>query len=122
MNISKTKALEDAQSKAEEKAKELSIKYQTKVNPIVFKVDAESDDIVIGYLKEPQRFVKLRMMDKGMTSPITAASEVMETCLIKEESDPRIMSEAQENDVFYIGATKVVYDLVQVAINLVKKN
>lgn len=118
----KGKTEKEVNDLAADKAKELSLKYGVKVSPIVFKESKQSQEIIVGFIKEPPRFVKLRMMDKGMTSPITAASEVMETCLIKEESDARIYSELPENDVFYMGATMVVYAMVEVAINQLKKN
>lgn len=102
------------------KADELGVKHGVKVHPIVFKLDG-SEEQVIGYLKEPPRFVKLRVMDKGLTQPVSAASEVVDAYLIKEESDARIYSEASENDVYYIGATMEAYNLVQLAVNQFKK-
>jgi len=102
------------------KAKELSAKHGAVVHPIVFKVEG-SDDEVIGFMKEPPRFVKLRVMDKGLTSPITAASEVVDAYLIKEESDSRIYNESPENDKYYLGATLEAYNLVTLAVNQFKK-
>ena len=102
------------------KADELSQKHGSKVYPLVFMVEG-SDDQVIGYIKEPPRFVKLRVMDKGFTNPISAASEVVDAYLIKEESDPRIWSEDQTNDKYYIGATLEAYNMVKLAINQFKK-
>jgi hypothetical protein len=102
------------------KADELSIKKGSKVHPLVFMVEG-SDDQIIGYIQEPPRFVKLRVMDKGLTSPISAASEVVDAYLIKEESDARIYSEAAENDKYYIGATLEAYNLVTLAVNQFKK-
>lgn len=116
------KSEKEVNEEAAKLAIELTTKHGVKVSPIVFKVDKNATESIVGFIKEPPRFVKLRMMDKGMTSPITAASEVMETCLIKEESDARIYSELSENDVYYMGATMVVYSMVEVAINQLKKN
>lgn len=113
---------EQVEAKANKKAEELTKTHGVKVSPIIFKAKPTDEEFVVGFLKEPPRFVKLRMMDKGLTAPITAASEVMETCLIKESSDARIYSELPENDVFYMGATMVVYSMVEVAINQLKKN
>ena len=101
------------------KANELTTKHGVKVHPIVFKLEGSED--VVGYIKEPPRFVKLRVMDKGLTQPISAASEVVDAYLIKEESDERIYSEAPENDVYYIGATMEAYNLVKMAVNQYKK-
>ena len=60
-------------------------------------------------------------MDKGLTNPITAASEIVDAYLIKEESDPRIWDEKQVNDKYYIGAAYEAYNLVTMAVNQFKK-
>jgi hypothetical protein len=108
------------QEEIELKAAELTAKHGAKVHPIVFMVEG-SDDQIIGWIKEPPRFVKLRVMDKGLTSPISAASEVVDAYLIKEESDPRIYSESSDNDKYYLGATLEAYNLVTLAVNQFKK-
>jgi hypothetical protein len=103
-----------------EKAAQLSEKHGCKVFPLIFKLDS-ADENVIGYIKEPPRFVKLRIMDKGLTNPVSSASEVVDAYLIKEESDPRIYSEASENDAYYLGATLEAYNLIVLAVNQFKK-
>jgi hypothetical protein len=108
------------QEEIESKVQELSVKHSAVIHPIVFKVE-DSEDTIVGFIKEPPRFVKLRVMDKGLTSPVTAASEVVDAYLIKEESDPRIYSEAPENDKYYLGATLEAYNLVTLAVNQFKK-
>ena len=108
------------QEEIEQYAEELSKKNQgVKVHPIVFKGNDEED--VVGYIKEPPRFVKLRVMDKGLTQPVTAASEVVDAYLIKEESDARIYSEDAANDKYYLGACLAAYNLVQMSVNQFKK-
>lgn len=100
----------------QERAEELSKKYKTKVMPIVF-VDEETEEEIVGFIKEPARMVKLRVMDKAMTSPITASSELFETIFLEEESDKRIMSE----DKYYLGATMEAFKTVEMAVNTFKK-
>ena len=102
------------------KADDLSKKHNCKVFPIVFKAVDGGEDVV-GFIKEPPRFVKMRVMDKGLTNPVSAASEVVDAYLIKEESDARIYSEETENDVYYIGATMEAYSMVKMAVNQFKK-
>jgi len=102
------------------KATELSVKHGVKVHPLIFAIP-NSEEKVIGYLKEPPRAIKLRVMDKGLTEPVTAASVVVDAYIIREESDPRILSEASENDVYYMGACMEAYSLIQLAINQFKK-
>ena len=82
--------------------------------------DTETNEDVVGFIKEPPRFVKLRVMDKGLTAPATAAAEIVDAYLIKEESDVRIYSETAD-DKFYLGATMEAYNMVSMAVNQFKK-
>ena len=100
---------------------ELSKQHGCPVHAMVFTDGVNVDDKIIGFLKEPPRFVKLRVMDKGLTSPITAASEVVEGYLIKDASDPRIWDEKPENDKYYIGATMEAYNMISMSVNQFKK-
>ena len=101
------------------KAEELTQKNGVKVHPIQFKTEDGED--VLGFIKEPPRFVKMRVMDKGLVSPVTAASEIVDAYLIKEESDSRIYDEKPENDKYYLGAVMEAYSLVTMAVNQLKK-
>lgn len=108
--------------KAEElelKAKELSEKHGCVVHPLLF--DDGNGGHVSGFIKEPSRIVKMRALDKSFQSPITAASELLDVCLIKEESDARIYSESPENDHIYIGAAMAAMDMVKMSVNQFKK-
>lgn len=100
------------------KADELTQREGCKVHPLVF---TDGTDNIIGYMKEPPRFVKLRVMDKGLTQPATAASEVVDAYLIKDSSDTRIWDEKPENDRYYLGATMEAYNLINMAVNQFKK-
>lgn len=101
-----------------DKAGALTTKEGCKVHPLVF---GDIDDQIIGFIKEPPRHVKLRVMDKGLTQPATAAAEVVEAFLIKEESDSRIWDEKPENDKYYLGATMEAYNMINMAVNQFKK-
>ena len=100
----------------EKKATELSAKLGCNVLPIVF-VDEETNEQIVGYIKEPSRMVKLRAMDKAMTSPMTSASEMFEAIFLREESDPRI----EKEDKYYLGATMEAFKTVELAVNSFKK-
>ena len=102
------------------KAESLSINHNCIVHPIVFQ-EPESDERIVGFLKEPPRHVKLRVLDKGMTSPMTASAEMIDAYLIREDSDARIWDEKPENDKYYLGATMVANDLIKMSINQFKK-
>lgn len=108
------------QEQIEEKVQELSVKHNVSIHPIVFKVEG-SDETIVGFIKEPPRFVKLRIMDKAMESPVSAASEIIDAYLIKEESDPRIYSESSENDQYYMGAALTAFSFIKIATNTFKK-
>lgn len=108
------------QEEIQKKADELSIKHACKVHPLVFK-DAENEEDIIGYLKEPPRHVKLRVMDKGFSAPATAAAEVVDAFLIKEESDSRIYDENPANDKYYLGAVMEAYNMISLSVNMLKK-
>lgn len=101
------------------KAQQLSEKHNCIVHPIVFNIN--EDEQILGFIKEPPRFVKLRVMDKGLTAPATAAAEVVDGFLIKEESDVRIYDEKPENDKYYLGATMEAYNMITMAVNQFKK-
>jgi hypothetical protein len=101
------------------KADELTQREGCKVHPLVFMDEAEKN--VVGFIKEPPRHVKLRVMDKGLTSPATAAAEVVDAFLLKDASDIRIWDEKPENDKYYLGATMEAYNMINMAVNQFKK-
>lgn len=107
---------EEAQTKADE----LSVQLTVKVHPIVFQED-ETGPLIIGFIKEPSRMVKLAVLDKSVMGGFSAAAEMLDTVLIKEHSDPRIYSERSEDDKIYLGAVMAAYDLVKFSVNTLKK-
>lgn len=108
------------QEEIEKKAAELSKKHNCKVTPIVFRDEDNNEDIV-GFIKEPTRALKLRVMDKAMTSPVTASSELFDAILLREESDARFSSEKSEDDKYYLGGTMEAFKTVEMAVNTFKK-
>lgn len=104
-----------------QKAEQLSQQHKCNVIPLYFKV-AQSEPVV-GFFKEPPRFMKLQIMDKiSAMQGMTAASAALDAYLIREESDARIWDEKSENDVYYLAATQELLFSIQVAVNQVKKN
>jgi hypothetical protein len=101
---------------AGKQAEALSIKLNCKVLPIVFH-DEETGEDIIGFIKEPSRMVKLRVMDKAMTAPVSASAELFESVFIEEESDKRFMT----IDKYYLGATMEAFSTVEMAVNTFKK-
>lgn len=93
------------------KALELSKKYDNEeITPISFDVKGEQ---IIGYLREPGYESIMYATDKFMSqSPMEGAENVVRTCLLRDESDPRITSEEKKHakirSSFVIAALKVV--------------
>lgn len=106
---------------AAEKAKALEQVYKCKVHPLVFRVDEDGTDYCVGYMKDPPRLTKMRVLDKSLMSPMTAAEEMLTSCLIVDESDPRILSENPEYDSIHIGAVMVASSLIKYLTNQFKK-
>jgi hypothetical protein len=109
--------IEEIQAKADA----LSVARNVKVHPLVF-IDPKTEEQIVGYIEEPNRATKTRVLDKGLISPVTAASELMDVVLIKEESNPRIYSEKSEDDSIYLGAVMACYETIKVSVNQIKKN
>jgi len=101
------------------KAEELTLREGVKVYPMIFPQASGVD--VVGYLKEPSRMTKIRVMDKAMSMPITASYELFEACLLSADSDAIFTSERPEHDAFILGATMAAYNLVIIAVDSYKK-
>lgn len=112
--------VKEKKSEAQNKADKLSEKLGVTVHPIIFQEDKDSP-LIVGYIKEPSRMVKLAVLDKSVMGGFSAAAEMLETVLLKEESDPRIYSERSEDDKIYLGTVMAAYDLVKFSVNTLKK-
>lgn len=122
MEQPKLDPVDELRQEMAQKAAELSEVHKTKVHPILFFADEEMKDPVKGYLKEPARLAKTRILDKStQLGDWSAAAEMMELCLIKEESDSRMWSEAQECDQIYFGACNECQKLIRISLNQFKK-
>lgn len=105
------------------KAEELSKREGVKVHPILFYLNGNESDPVIGYIKEPSRLAKIRILDKGeQIGSNTAAAEMLDMCLLDKDSDQRITNPSQEYDSVYLGAAFECQKIIQFAINQIKKN
>lgn len=113
--------LDEQQTICEEKSKQLSLHYKARVIPIILRDEENEGAWIVGYMKEPNRITKLRMLDKSMQGMISAAAELFEVCILKEESDGRIYSDRPEHDKYYIGASLAANNFVQTSIDQFKK-
>lgn len=105
----------------EVKAEQLSKALNCTVKPLVF-VDAETKEEVVGFVKEPDRLLKLRMLDKSQQDgAFSFAAQVYDSILLKEESDPRLSSLDSKYDRYYLGGVMEAYKMVEISINNFKK-
>lgn len=110
------------------KAQELTTSLKRKVVPIIL-LDmgyAENGKYVIGYMFRPDLVAQLRMCDKGQAYAsgfsMEEGSKVLESLLIKNESDSRINMETEEGEVYWKGAVSRLIEFVQTALPVIKKN
>jgi len=108
------------QEQIELKSQQLSERENNLVTPIVF-VDEDTNEKVVGYIKTPSRLVKLRVLDKSMQSMTTAAADLFEATLLKNDSDPRLSSDRSEHDKYYIAGALEAYKLIEISVNTFKK-
>jgi hypothetical protein len=109
-----------AQDKAAQLTETLKAKGVFKVHPIVFR-DEKTSDVITGFVKEPSRMAKMAVMDKALMGSFSAVEEILDSVLIKEESDPRMWSESQEFDDIRMGLVMAVYNLIRYKSNTLKK-
>lgn len=106
---------------ARTKAEQLSTTHGVKVHPMVFST-GDGSQWITGFMKEPQRIAKARAMDKTlMGQGFSVGLELLEACLIREESDPRIMSEKSEDDEIVLGACNFATTLIKLSVNHTEK-
>ena len=117
----KKSKLELRKKEIEDKRLELKTIHGVEVHAIFF--NTKEDGEVVGYLKEPDRISKMRALDMfTMGQFALSASTLLETCLIKEESDTRILSELPEHDSIYLGFLMEAQALVKYYSSQTKKN
>jgi hypothetical protein len=84
------------------KAAELEKRENRKVYPFAF--ETKEGEQIVGYMLEPNRQAKMACIDEMTKSITVAGSKLLEACLLKNDSDPRISSDKPEDDAIYISA------------------
>jgi len=119
--------MEKTNAWAEETQKALEEKFSAEAGKPVkvhkFKFFGTSkEDVAWLFVKEPDRFTKMQVMDLSVQSLTQAGNLLIQTCGVQEGfSDPRFFDENQENDKLWLGAIMKASELVQFAIAEVKK-
>jgi len=105
-------------AKAKEIAERLGL---SKVFPYIA-IDEDTDERVVGYLKEPNYLQKLYAMDKmAKTGIFLAGEELRPELTIKEESDERTYSESSSCDKYRLGMATECVTMIEAAQNSFKK-
>lgn len=100
------------------KCAELKLKHNTNVFAIVIKGGENVEDAV-AYIKEPTLTTELMVLDRGMMGSMWATcSDVLDTHLIKEESDPRI---CESNKPYWKGAIRMIMQMIETSHGEFKK-
>jgi hypothetical protein len=116
------KALHTTQKEAAQvMADRLSVERGVEVHPLAFYDNDNPDRLIIGFIEEPRRMVKIALMNKSPVYPFSAACEMYDVIVIKEHSDPRLWSEDPKFDSLYMGAANEAYNLVKMKLNLIDK-
>lgn len=107
--------IEVKQKEAEDKASELSQSLNLKIQPVIF---LEDEEIIVGFMREPDRNTKTMYLDmaqmKGLAS---ASSQLVELLLLKEGDYERIL----KNDNHFFGACGKVNQMIQASQDQFKK-
>jgi hypothetical protein len=111
--------LEQIQELTNKKALELEKQLKWPVFPLVFK---EGEEWIIGYMKKPSRIAQMAAFGKISTSSLLAGQELLESFLIREESDSRILDMSPMYDSINLGASWAAYGLIEISLNQSKKN
>jgi hypothetical protein len=113
--------MKQVKADAETQRNLLGEKYKTKVKVAIFRASAEDEPCVV-YFEPASTFTKMQCMDMAMQSPMKASRTLFEATVIKEESDPRVFQQDNDDDFYYLGAIQYCGDLIRYAVDILKKN
>ena len=99
---------------------DLSKEHNKEVYVHVF--ETEDGEQIIGFLKDPDRLVKMRALDMSLQSWTNSADILLRSCLIESVSSPRILKEEAENDKIYFSFLLKANELVKFYSEQQKKN
>ena len=106
----------------EQAADVLAKKYNVAKVHIYIGLADETNERIVGYLKEPSYQQKIMAMGKlATTDPFLAAEEMRGVLTLQEESDERTYSEANLCDKYRAGMATTCLGFLEVATNAFKK-
>ena len=117
------KSIETKKEEVEIKRAELEKREGKKVHAFYF--DTPDFGQVVGFIKEPALFVKMQSVDMAQRGSKTSAAQIiLDVCLMKEESDPRIYNDDPQGkyDDIKMGANFAAQGIITYCVDLLKKN
>lgn len=105
----------------ENEVKETQVAQKAIAEKIEYNV-TYNGEILKAYFSKPNRQVSLAALDKAASLGTMAAGELIVSCCLLPESDPRLTSENEEFDTLYLGLVLFASNLVKIRLGELKKN
>src|ERR1035437_5060556 len=103
-------------------AVELAKKYNVPKVHLYIGVNPVTNERVVAYLKEPMFVQKIYIMDKvASVGMFSAANDLLEAVILKEESDPKTYEDYPANDDYRLGVVGTCVEIIEVVKNSYKK-
>lgn len=108
---------------AEVEAKRVELQAKLKKQVYSYMISVGENDWAIAYIQEPHRLTKMRVLDMlAMQQGMSEAGQILlESSLIQEESDKRILNENPENDALFLTMITNCIELIKVYSEVLKK-
>ena len=120
MEITQLADKENAEFEA--KATELAKKYGVTKVHVYVGIDPETNDRIVGYLKEPSYTQKIFILDKTAQGLMFAtADSMLDTLTLKEESDPKTYESIPLWESYRLGMVGTCVSIIETVQNSFKK-
>jgi len=120
MEITQLTDKENAEFEA--KATELAKKYGVTKVHVYVGIDSETDERIVGYIKEPSYIQKIFTLDKIATGGMFAAADsLLDILVLREESDPKTFESVPAFENYKLGMVGTCVGIIEVVQNSFKK-
>jgi hypothetical protein len=125
--IAETEAREEAfWANVDQRKAAIESKLGKRVLPIVILEIGKPENYVVGFTIRPDLVTQLRLSDRGQQFQtgfsMEEAHKVLESLLLKAESDPRITPDTEEGEMYWKAAIICLYEFIKTAVPIIKKN
>jgi len=120
METNKNYTEEEIQELVAKKTEELEFEHKTTILPLLFN---HKGNWIVGYVKKPSR-TTIRVAGDKMEKygKLEAGELILQTSLLRDVSDSRILSEEPQYDGINLGACLEVLSLMDISMSIAKKN